>query len=285
LLPLLLVLFSVLGFVLDGHPGLRHRVVGSVLREFPVIGPALRENVGAVHGSGVALGLGIAGSLYGALGVMQAAQAVFNHVYAVPRNAQPNPLRSRVRSLALLAVLGAGLLLATALTWLAATTNELTTNLGPGLHAAVYLLGFVAGSGLFSLALQLLTSCELRLRDVATGGVLTAAFWQGLQILGGPWIAHRLTTAGQVYGQFALVLVAIGWIYLQALAFVLAAELNVVLQQKLWPRSLLTPFTDRVELTEADRRVYAMYAQAQQFKGCETVTTHFDEPDTTPRGD
>jgi hypothetical protein len=49
----------------------------------------------------------------------------------------------------------------------------------------------------------------------------------------------------------------------------------VVLARRLWPRALLTPFTDAVDLTDADRRAYALYAQAQRHKGFETVTVRF----------
>ena len=38
----------------------------------------------------------------------------------------------------------------------------------------------------------------------------------------------------------------IAWIYLLALVTVFAAEINVVAQRRLWPRALLTPFTDDV---------------------------------------
>ena len=38
---------------------------------------------------------------------------------------------------------------------------------------------------------------------------------------------------------------------------VLGIEVNVVLERRLWPRSLRTPFTDHVDLTDADRRAYA----------------------------
>ena len=54
-------------------------------------------------------------------------------------------------------------------------------------------------------------------------------------------------------------------------------EVNVVLARRLWPRALLTPFTDHVDLTEADRRAYASYARAQRHKGFERVEVSFDE--------
>jgi membrane protein len=74
------------------------------------------------------------------------------------------------------------------------------------------------------------------------------------------------------------VLGAIAWIYLLALVVVFAAEINVVTQRRLWPRARLSPFTDRVELTPADKRVYAAYAQSERHKGFEVVDVGFDTP-------
>jgi hypothetical protein len=61
----------------------------------------------------------------------------------------------------------------------------------------------------------------------------------------------------------------------------LGVEINVVLGRRLWPRALLTPFTDAVVLTDADRRAYHGYAAAQRHKGVETVSVEFDEDDDT----
>ena len=77
------------------------------------------------------------------------------------------------------------------------------------------------------------------------------------------------------YGAFALVLGLLAWIFLAALALVLSAELDVVRYKRLYPRSLLTPFTDNVELTLADRRTYTDIATAQQAKGFESVSVRF----------
>jgi hypothetical protein len=75
------------------------------------------------------------------------------------------------------------------------------------------------------------------------------------------------------------------WIYLEAVIVVLAAELNVVLARGLWPRSLLTPFVENVDLTGADRRSYTSYANAQQYKESESITVEFDEPRGTDHPD
>jgi hypothetical protein len=53
-----------------------------------------------------------------------------------------------------------------------------------------------------------------------------------------------------VYGIFGAVLGLLAWIYLGAQLTLYAAELNVVLKERLWPRSIVQP-----PLTEADKRV------------------------------
>ena len=67
----------------------------------------------------------------------------------------------------------------------------------------------------------------------------------------------------------------IAWIFLASVAIVFSAEIDVVRYKRLYPRSLLTPFTDNVELTRADRRTYTEIAAAQQYKEFETVTVSF----------
>ena len=66
---------------------------------------------------------------------------------------------------------------------------------------------------------------------------------------------------------FALVLGLLAWIFLAAVGVVIGSEINVVRAKRLYPRALLTPFTDNVDLTEADRRAYLDAVNAQQFKG------------------
>ena len=70
----------------------------------------------------------------------------------------------------------------------------------------------------------------------------------------------------------------IAWIYLLALITVVSAEINVVAQRHLWPRALLTPFTDDVQLTSADKRTYTAYAESERHKGFETVDVDFEPP-------
>lgn len=278
LFPLLLLFVSSLGFLLQGDVHLQHQLTQSALANFPIIGGQLRNNVSGYRGSGAGLAAGIIGTLYGGLGVMQAAQAGFNLIYGVPRCKQPNPVMSRLRSLGLLGLLGGAVLLSTVVATLVATANSVSAGLGIPLRAAGYALSFAINVALFTAAFQLLTARQLQIRNVIVGGMVTATAWELLQTAGARYLSHRLNHANELYGTFGLVLASLAWIYLVALVLMIAAEINVVADHRLWPRSLLTPFTDGVELTGADRRAYTMYTQVQRFKGFQTVTTDLSGP-------
>ena len=96
LFPLLLLLTTILGFILHGNPDLQKQIVNSTLSQFPVIGDQIGSPKG-LSGSGIGLVVGILGSLYGGLGVAQAAQNAMNVAWGVPRNERPNPLKARAR--------------------------------------------------------------------------------------------------------------------------------------------------------------------------------------------
>lgn len=282
LFPLMLLFLAVTGFVLGSHPSLRSDLISTALGQFPALGGQLKTNINGFHGSGIALGIGVLGTLYGGLGAMQAAQTAFNHIYGVPRNEQPNPLKSRVRSLALVSLLGLLVVLSTGVTAVLSTVNGLLGHqLGIGLRVLGYGLTFIVNAVVFTLAFQLLTSRELRFRNVVTGGLIAGGVWEVIQVFGSQFVSSQANHGSALYGAFGVVLAAIAWIYLQALAVMLAAEVNVVMHQRLWPRALLTPFTDAVELTDADQRAYQMYADTQRFKGFETVSAQFSREERT----
>jgi membrane protein len=86
----------------------------------------------------------------------------------------------------------------------------------------------------------------------------------------------------EAYGVVGLVLGLIAWIYLLALVAIFAVEITVVAERRLWPRALLTPFTDHVRLTAADERPHAGYAGSERHKGFEVIDVGFDPaPEST----
>jgi len=206
LFPLLLLLATVLGFVLSGNPALREQLIDSTLGNFPVIGAELRSQVHPLEGNATALVIGIAGTIYGSLGM----------------------------------------------------------NLG------LFLLGF-----------KVLTAEPLRVREVAIGAITATVFWEALQLIGTWFVTRGLRTASPTYGIFAVVITLLSWLYLGSQMVLWAAEINVVLHYRLWPRSIAQP-----PLTQADRLVFVRLAQMEVRRPEQKVITSFTEAaDEDPLGD
>jgi YihY family inner membrane protein len=281
LFPLLLVFSTVLGFALPGNEALQQQLVDSALAQFPIIGDQLTDTAQPLRGSGTGLAVGILVALYGALGVAVAIQNALNQVWGVPMNRRPDPVRARLRSLLLLLLFGLGVLVTTALSGLAAGAGDVGARLDLGLRVAAIAVSVTANCMLAVLAFRTLTARPVSLRDVLPGAVLAALAFQVLLSTGAFFVRTGLLGSSQVYGLFGIVLGLLAWIYLESMIVVLAAELNAVLAERLWPRSLLTPFVEDVDLTHADRRSYTSYANAQRYKESESITVEFDEPQRT----
>jgi YihY family inner membrane protein len=288
LFPLLLLLTSILGFALHGNPQLQEQVLDSALSRFPVLGQQLGDNVQSLRGSTVAVVVGLVGGLYGSLGVVQSAQSAFNKVWAVPRGDRPNPIKARLRSLLMLVVLGVGVVASTVLSGLTTVADRIGgTEIGAGLRLAILLAAVALNVGLLVFAFRLLTAESVRTRDVLPGAIGAALAWQVLQAAGTYYLGTALRGSTATYGLFGVVLGLLVWLYLSAFTVVLCAEVNVVRARRLWPRSLLTPFTDDVQLTRGDRKAYTSYAETERHKGFETVEVDFDQdpPEGEARGE
>ena len=279
LFPLILLLISILGYVLESHPELRADVVNSAVGGVPGIGSVLKDNIVGLKGSGLGVAVGFLGLVYGGLGAAQAAQYAFNTMYAVPRNRQPNPIRSRIRSLGLILFLGAMILIISAINFVVSNGNEISSALSFPYYIASYSLGFVIAVALFCTAFRVLTALELAWRDVIVGGVVSGVGWELVQIFGSRVVVHEVNHGRSLYGTFGVVLAVISVIYLLALVVMIAVEVNVVSRQKLYPRSLLSPFTDHIRPTIGDLLAYRSYAQMGRFKGWQKIDVSFDPPD------
>ncbi|MFL6073830.1 MAG: YihY/virulence factor BrkB family protein [Mycobacteriales bacterium] len=279
--PLLLLFVTVLGFVLHGDAELQQQFLGSALVQFPIVGDQIGRDIHAVHGSIAAVVVGVLACLYGGIGVVQALQNALNATWAVPRNSRPNPVTSRLRSLGLLAVFGGGLLATTVVSVLSSTAGAAAGGVGGQLIRAGAILVAVALNGvLFTVVFRVLPARSVTVRQVRGGALGVAVGWQVLQILGTYLVGHQLKHASASYGVFGVVLGLIAFLYLAASLVVFCAESNVVRAEKLWPRSLLTPFTDNVQLTGGDRRAYTSYAAAQRAKGFQEINTDFHPPES-----
>ena len=283
LFPLLLLALTALGFLLQHDPALQDAVVNSALRNFPVIGDQIGDNVHSLQGSVPALIVGIVVSVYGALGVMVAVQNAFSRMWVVPKADRPALHTTYARGALAVVVLGGGVLSATALAALTTSLQSLPTGPGAVLRVLVVLLGIAVNAVLILLGFRILTPRTLSVRQLAPGAVVGAVAWQVLQTAGTYLVRYQLQGMSASYGVFGIVLGLLAWIYLSAVVALFCAEINTVRALRLHPRSLLSAMPDDTSVTDADERAYTAYAAAERQKSFQSIDVDFDPPLPAPR--
>ena len=194
--------------------------------------------------------------------------------------ADPNPFLQRLKSLLLLMTAGFSVLAVSVVSALGSSTQVFSKRVDAGLRWLIILATVLIVGTVFAFLFRLAAasgSGGRSLRKAAPGAFAVAIMWQGLQYAGTFFVARVLVNTSAMTKTFGLVLGLIGLIYIAAVMAVIGIQINVVLARKLYPRALLTPFTDSVDLTDADRRAYSSYARAQRHKGFETVEVTFAE--------
>jgi YihY family inner membrane protein len=265
--PLLLLFVTALGFVLGQNQDAEDAVKRSVLVEFPILGDQLVRSLQPLRASGVALAVGLAGLAWGGFGVTQATQHAMAEIWNVPGVQRPNFVTRMARGALVLVVGGLGLVATSALASVSTFTGQLTAR--------------TLAAGVASLALNVVlllavfrvtTVRAVPTRQLLAGAVIGGAAWTVLQALGGYLVGHQLRHASEVYGFFATVLGLMAWIFLGARVLLYAAEANVVVARRLWPRSLVQP-----PLTAADKRALGDIARQAERRPEESVDVSFDD--------
>ena len=264
--PLLLLLTSLMAFLMESNSALRDQIVNSALKQIPVIGSELQTPRG-LQGSTFAVVSGSLLALYGGIGVAQAIQHMSNTCWNVPRNHRPNPFLARLRSAGVVLFLGAALLF---IGWLPYRWRFLDGTFGNFLNVII-------GTGLFLLLMKMTTAREQGWGRLAPGAMFVSVIWQLFSKLAPIFVNTFLAKSSATYGTLGTGLSLLIAGFIMAMALVIGTEINVVLRRKLYPRALLTPFTDAVELTLADQRAYSALAHTQRLKGYEYIDVVFDK--------
>ena len=271
LFPLLLVFVTVLDIVLQNEPKLREQVISSTVGQFPGFNTELAA--AAQHhltATGPALVIGLILTFLGARGVAGAVQNALNTVWAVPYYRRPGFPWNLLRGIAMIIVVGLGLIVTSFLAGLASGVGHVIT--GTSAPVGTIAVSLVVNVALFWLAFRLATPREVTWWEHFPGALMSAIVWQILQLAGGYIVGHQLAHNKSLYGIFGIVLGLLAWLYLQAQATLYAVEVAVVRARKLWPRSLAGP------LTAQDRRAYALYAEATQRKANEPIDVDARKP-------
>jgi len=281
--PLLLAFATILGFVLHGHPDWQQSIEHSAFAQLPLVSD--KSQPAPLTGNVAALVVGLSLALWSGLGVAKTAQTAFNTVYLVAHTDRPNFLRSTLRALGLVTFGGIGLILTTGLSSAITSVHSIGgVQVGIGLRIIGIAIAVALNTALFLVLFRWLTVRPVRWRDALPGAVMSAVVLQVLQLTATAFIEHKLKGASSTYGRnFGAVVVMLSWFYLQAQVVLLAVEVNVVRQYRLWPRALTDP-----PATEADFRTYEAYAERERYQPEEDVDTDFNgrpNPERAPSGD
>jgi membrane protein len=249
--PLFLVGVTVLGFVLEGH------TKEVVLRDVAQLFPLLHLNdIQGLSGAWWAVIIGGATALWSGLAVVKVTQTAFNSVWELPVKDRPGMFERLARGLLALCTIGVGLIGTTLVSGFVVGNLE-AVSLAWWARLAGYAIAIVLDVGLFLLAFRMLTSAGVTFRDVLPGALLAGIVFWILQEISSLIISRQLHNTQSTYGNFATVITILWWFYLQAQVTLLGAQLNVVLKERLYPRSLFGgPETD------ADFRALETYAEA-----------------------
>jgi len=193
-------------------------------------------------------------------------------VWNLPGPARPGYFPRLARAVTFLGVLAVGVVATTLLTALNAFSHQ-----GLAVVAGAEALAAVVNVGLYLASFRVLTPKCVPGRSLVPGAVAGGIGWTVLQAIGGVVVNHFRNTHS-VYGYFGTVLGLVAWLYLAVELTVYAAEINVVLARRLWPRSIIQP-----PLTEADRSSLALQALQNQRREEQRVTVWFsDRPSGQP---
>jgi YihY family inner membrane protein len=265
--PLLLILTTVVVNLAADEPSLRNRLISGATAQFPLVGNQLADNIHGLKRATVAsLIVGLLLLVWGVTRLAQAGLFTMAQVWNLPGPERIGYFPRLARSILFLGVLA-----------LAVVASSLLGGLVTyGTHSLAFrvltqLLAGLVNAGLYLAAFRVLTPSAVPTRKLLPGSVVGGVFWTVLQATGA-YLVHHDLRSDSVYGVFATVLGLVAWKYLATEAAVYAAEINVVLSHRLWPRAIVPP-----PLTEADRAAMALQALQNQRRPEQRVRVTFSD--------
>lgn len=217
LFPLLLVAIAVVGFISSGNT----EFAGDVVRSLELRGRAaevVTDALEAAEGSRQAASVvGLAGLLWGGLGVVGTLQHACNAVWQTTGRG----LIDKAVSLAWLA--GASVL------FLATTALGPLAGLVPG-PAVVPVVagGLVISTVLFTWTYSFLGNQPVPARAHLAGAILVAVGFEALKAIGGVYVPRAVASSSALYGSIGVVFAVLAWLMLYARLIVYGAIVNVL---------------------------------------------------------
>ena len=270
--PLLLAFFTVVAYTLPPH-GDTVKSLTRHLGSYPIIGMAITNLAqNSLHGSVVALIVGLLGLVWGAQGLAQTLQFSMQEVWSIPGKDRPGFVPRLVKGFEWYATFGIGFLTSTFVSSLGSVLNW-----GPAGPFLAALPALVINVGLFVVSFRVLSPKDVTARQLLPGATFAGFIWTVLTTVGIS-LLKQMSHANALYGSFAGTLGLLAFLYLAARITLYAAEANVVAAKHLWPRSLRNP-----PLVEADKRQLEEMAQREERVDDQVVQVDFEVGADTPK--
>jgi membrane protein len=224
--PLLAVMTTILGYVLENHKTFRTDIVDSVFAQIPFIGEQIAKDPSEIHGSLPVLLFGLATTLWAGTRAFVAAQNGINDIWEIPEEQRPNFGRTRARALLAIVVVGVSQLGSATVTGVVAISGT------PWLNRILLILAAIAiNIGVLLAAYRVLTARPLTLRQLLPGAVVAGLGFSILQLIGTTIVQRAIRSATPVYGDFATVIALLTWLSLHGLIALVGAEANAALDR------------------------------------------------------
>jgi membrane protein len=290
LFPLLVIFVTVATWVLGNRPDLLHQVLEAVWSRVPFASTALQANVERevqeLQAHTWTLIVSILVMLWGALGVARVLQDAINTVWGVARFRRPGFLPKIGRSLAVVALLGVGVLATGVVAGLTITAQFPIVGL-----VLVAVVNLVLAAAVTLAVYRLSIAQPVRTTDLLPGAIIMAVGAYGLTLVASVYVKHVVARTAGIYGPFATTIGLLAYVSLTVQVFIYAAEVNVVRARGLWPRSLTgrglgEPDARAIELTLRRERLLSQQQLIERGLTAEqaaaVVAGRLERPEAAP---
>lgn len=224
--PLLAVMTTILGYVLENHPTFREDIVDSVFAQIPFVGEQISKDPSKIHGSLPVLIFGLATTLWAGTRAFVAAQNGINDIWEIPEAQRPNFAKTRLRALLAIVVVGVAQLASATVTGVVAISGMSWLN-----RILLILAALAINIGVLLAAYRVLTARALTVRQLLPGAVFAGFGFSILQLIGTTIVQRAIRSATPVYGNFATVIALLSWLSLHGLIALVGAEANAALDR------------------------------------------------------
>lgn len=250
-IPLLLLVFYVLGFYLDTQTALA--TVESWLQKIELF-PYQREQIRGlvidlvqdfVRGSRLAGILGAVGLIWLSSALFAALRTVLNQIFNI--HDTKNIFVSKLKDFAMLSVVGAAVLVVTVFLYSLSLIKGIGQNVfGLELDSWIFsdvinvLSPFVLNFLLFCIVFYLVPDRRLPLRLIVTSSAIAAVLWGIAKFIFAYYI-ENLWRFGSIYGPYAIVVATALWVYYSSMTILFAAEVAEINAERREMKKLFSP--------------------------------------------